>query len=85
MARRSKAGLWRLKPEYSYLLNPYPELRFTTCPVCSRKTGQKTLPVVVQILPGHLVNLNYTHRYCRLCDSLTGHKHEIDDNGRMAP
>jgi len=27
-----------------------------------------------------LINLNYTHRYCRRCNTLIGHQHEIEES-----
>jgi hypothetical protein len=78
VAKKERKRFGLLDPEYNYLLNPYPELRFTKCPVCEGKTGQRKLPLVVHVDPQNLINLNYTHRYCRRCNTLIGHKHEIE-------
>ena len=67
-----------LKPKYNFSLNPYSELRFSGCPDCHNKTGQRKLPLLVHIEPMNLIALNYTNRYCRHCDMLIGHKHEIE-------
>ena len=53
-------------------------MRFSSCPDCGRKTGQRKLPLLIQIDPMHLIALNYTCRYCRQCDMLIGHKAEIE-------
>ena len=63
---------------YSFILNPYPDMRLSRCPLCERKTGQRKLPLFVHVEPNYPIALNYTCRYCRHCDLLIGHKHEIE-------
>lgn len=67
-----------LPPKYNFSLNPYPELRFSRCPDCQKKTGQRKLPLLIHVDPKNLIALNYTNRYCSGCDMLIGHKHEIE-------
>ncbi len=67
-----------LPPKYNFSLNPYSELRFSKCPDCQNKTGQRKLPLLIHIEPKNLIALNYTNRYCHRCDMLIGHKHEIE-------
>lgn len=67
-----------LPSKYIFSLNPYPELRFSKCPVCREKTSQRKLPLLVHVEPRNLIALNYTTRYCQRCDKLIGHKHEIE-------
>jgi len=67
-----------LPPMYNFSMNPYPELRFSKCPDCQNKTGQRKLPLLVHVDPMNLIALNYTNRYCSRCDMLIGHKHEIE-------
>ena len=67
-----------LPPKYNFSLNPYPELRFSRCPDCQNKTGQRKLPLLIHVAPLNLIALNYTNRYCKHCDMLIGHKHEIE-------
>ena len=79
MARtREQTRFGDLPPRYNFSLNPYPDMRFTTCPQCRSKTGQRKLPLLIHIDPRTLIALNYTNRYCRRCDLLIGHKHEIE-------
>ena len=79
MARKEKKkGFGDLPPKYNFSLNPYPDMRFTSCPQCRAKTGQRKLPLLIHIDPIILIALNYTNRYCKRCDLLIGHKHEID-------
>ena len=65
-------------PQYNFIINPYPDMRHTSCPVCGTKTGQKKLPLVIHIEPRQLISLNYACRYCRAFDLLIAHKHEIE-------
>ncbi len=67
-----------LKPKYNFFLNPYPELRFSSCPDCQNNTGQRKLPLLIHVDPLNPIALNYTNRYCKRCDMLIGHKHEIE-------
>jgi hypothetical protein len=53
-------------------------MRFSGCPDCQAKTGQRKRPLLIYIDPEHLIALNYTNRYCSRCDMLIGHKHEIE-------
>lgn len=77
----TKAGTPRfgkLPPRYSFVLNPYPDMRISRCPFGSHKTGQRKIPLLIHIEPMHLIALNYTCRYCSVCDLLIAHKHEIE-------
>jgi hypothetical protein len=73
-----RKGFGYLPPKYNFSLNPYPELRFSKCPDCQNKTGQRTLPLLIHVEPKDFIALNYTNRYCAHCDMLIGHKHEIE-------
>jgi hypothetical protein len=78
MAKVKKRHLGGLPPKYSFMVNPYPEERVSRCPLCDRKTGQRKIPILIHVNPHHLIALNYTCRYCRDCDLLVAHKHEIE-------
>ena len=65
-------------PKYNFCLNPYSDFRFSRCPDCQNKTGQRKLPLLIHVEPKNLIALNYTNCYCRRCDLLIGHKHEIE-------
>jgi hypothetical protein len=78
MAKAKKRQLGGLPPKYSFMVNPYPEERVSRCPLCDRKTGQRKIPILIHVNPHHLIALNYTCRYCRDCDLLIAHKHEIE-------
>lgn len=78
---KGKAGsqFGNLPPQYKFILNPYPDVRFSTCPGCGRKTKQRKLPLVIHVNPHHLLALNKTCRYCPDCDLLIAHQDEIEE------
>ena len=78
MTKKRKIQIGYLEAKYHFSLNPYPELKFSKCPVCEKKTGQRKLPLLIHIEPHIMIALNYTNRYCPRCDALIGHKHEIE-------
>jgi hypothetical protein len=73
-----KKPIGLLEPQYRYFLNPYPDVKFSRCPACAAKMGQRKLPLVIHVDPRHLISLSYTHHYCGRCDILIGNKHEIE-------
>jgi len=75
---RVREQFGHLPPKYNFSLNPYSEMRFSKCPDCQNKTGQRKLPLLIHVDPKNLIALNYTNRYCDRCDMLIGHKHEIE-------
>ena len=78
MAKVKRRQLGGLPPKYSFMVNPYPEERVSRCPLCDLKTGQRKIPILIHVNPHHLIALNYTCRFCRDCDLLIAHKHEIE-------
>lgn len=79
-ARPSKEAprLGKQPPRYRFCLNPYTDVRFTTCPQCRGKTRVRKLPLVIHIDPLQLVALNKTCRYCPRCDLLIAHRDELE-------
>jgi hypothetical protein len=78
MSQKKKTRFGGLPPRYGFMLNPYPDLRISSCPRCERKTGQRKVPLLIHVAPLHLIALNYTCRFCNTCDLLIAHKHEIE-------
>lgn len=78
MAKVKQRQFGRLPPKYGFIINPYPTERVSRCPLCDLKTGQRKIPILIHVNPKHLIALNYTCRYCRDCDLLIAHKHEIE-------
>jgi hypothetical protein len=78
MTSTKKPRFGKLRPRYGFMMNPYPDQRISRCPLCEGKTGQRKVPLLIHVDPSHLVSLNYTCRYCRRCDLLAAHKHEVE-------
>jgi hypothetical protein len=78
MTDTKKSPLSQMPRKYKFVLNPYPEMRLSSCPFCDRKTGQRKIPLLIHVDPNNLISLNYTCRYCQACDLLIAHKHEIE-------
>jgi hypothetical protein len=71
--------LGKLPARYSFFLNPYPDLRFTSCPQCGAKMRQRKLPLVIHVEPHYFLALNKTCKYCPSCDLLLAHKDILED------
>jgi Calcium binding len=65
-------------PQYRFFLNPYQDVRFTSCPQCDSKMRQRKLPLVIHIDPIQLLSLNKTCRYCPHCDLLIAHQDDVE-------
>lgn len=83
MPRSKKStGMPRLgkqPPRFRFFLNPYADMRFTSCPQCRAKTRQRKLPLVIHVQPMHMISLNKTCRYCPACDLLIAHQDDLED------
>jgi hypothetical protein len=69
----------KLPPRYRFNLNPYRDARFTSCPICSQKMGQRKLPLFIHIDPMYQTLLNYTCKYCSLRNLLLVHQDRLED------
>jgi len=79
MTKKKEHSLGKLPPQYTFILNPYAEYRFTRCPGCERKMRQRKLPLFIHVDPMNPVVLNYTCRYCPDCDLLIAHQDQIEE------
>jgi hypothetical protein len=74
-------GLPRLGKQprrYHFVLNPYTDVRFTTCPRCHALTRLRKVPLVIHVDPLNPLALNKTCRYCPACDLLIVHQDELE-------
>ncbi|MGC9333737.1 MAG: plasmid pRiA4b ORF-3 family protein [Anaerolineae bacterium] len=76
--RLKSERLGKLPPLYRFILNPYTDARFTRCPSCEQKMGQRKVPLFIHVDPFHPIVLGYTCRYCPDCDLLIAHEDEIE-------
>ena len=79
MIKKKEHRPGKLPSQYTFILNPYAEYRFTRCPGCERKMRQRKLPLFIHVDPMNSVVLNYTCRYCPDCDLLIAHQDQIEE------
>lgn len=82
MGKKDEKNIPRLGKQplrYRFFLNPYRDVRFSKCPQCSNKMGQRKLPLFIHIDSKQPLLLNRTCRYCSHCDLLIAHRDELDD------
>ena len=68
----------KLPPKYRFILNPYKDARFSTCPNCSGKTLVRKVPLFIHVQPAHPTTINKHCRYCPKCDILIAHQDELE-------
>ena len=68
----------KLPPRYRFILNPYPDYRFTSCPNCEKLTKWRKFVLLVHIDPLHLLAQNIHCRFCPDCDLLIVHQDELE-------
>ena len=76
--REKGTHLGKLPPQYTFILNPYTDARFSRCPMCDQKMHQRKVPLFIHVDPFNPVVLGYTCRYCLDCDLLIAHQDQIE-------
>src|SRR6266516_5744360 len=77
--KKKRPQLGKLPRLYRFFLNPYQDVRFTSCPQRANKTRQRKLSLFIHVSPAQPVTLNKTCRYCPNCDLLIAHQDKIED------
>jgi len=75
----TRKQLGKQPPSYRFFLNPYQDVRFTTCPQCRAKTRQRKLPLVIHVDQMPTLILGKTCRYCVNCDLLIAHQDQLEE------
>jgi hypothetical protein len=68
-----------LPPRYSFILNPYTDVRLSKCPQCSRPTHQRKFPLVIVVREWGPFVLGKTCRYCSRCELVMVHQDELEE------
>lgn len=76
--RQNEVRLGKQPPRHYFFLNPYHDVRFTSCPKCGGKTKLRKFPLVIHMEGPMLLSLNKTCRYCPFCDLLIAHQNEME-------
>ncbi|MDQ3942924.1 MAG: hypothetical protein M3254_07450 [Actinomycetota bacterium] len=71
--------LGKLPPRYSFILNPYEDVRLSRCPKCEGRTRLRkfVLVILVEGFEG-LMALGKTSRFCPNCDLIMVHQDELE-------
>ncbi|AMV28376.1 hypothetical protein VT84_28490 [Gemmata sp. SH-PL17] len=75
MARKRIGGL---PARYSFILNPYSDVRLSKCPRCEKLTHMRKFPLLIDIKEYGPLALGKTCRYCSKCELIMAHKNELD-------
>ena len=80
----------KLKPRYSFLLNPYSDIRLSKCPKCERPTHPRKFALFVHVDGWGPLILGKTSRYCTRCELIIVHQDELEAElansfARLAP
>jgi tetratricopeptide (TPR) repeat protein len=65
-------------PQYDFALNPYRDMRFTTCPRCMIKTRARKFSLVIHVQPTHVLILDKICRFCDACGLLIVHQDQLE-------
>ncbi len=76
MPRKPHFG--KLRPRYRFALNPYPEVRWSSCPRCRKLTHMRKFALLIHVEEAGLVALGYTGRYCTPCEFIIAHQEELE-------
>lgn len=78
MTKPKKPRLGKLKPRYTFILNPYPNERISTCIECRKPTHPRKFPLVIGVEDFGILTLGKTCRYCAKCEIIVAHQHELE-------
>jgi hypothetical protein len=73
---RDRVG--KLAPRYSFLLNPYADVRLSKCPRCGRLTHPRKFALFIHVEGFGALILGKTCRYCTPCELVIAHKDELE-------
>jgi hypothetical protein len=77
-------------PRYSFILNPYSDIRISKCPQCSRPTFARKFALFIHFEGFGPLVLGKTCRYCSRCELIIAHQDELkaqlaDGPARLMP
>jgi len=67
-----------LAPRYSYMLNPYSDVRLSKCPKCGKLTHARKFALLIHIEAWGPLAMGKTCRYCSRCELIMVHQNELE-------
>jgi hypothetical protein len=74
----AKRRLGNLPPRYSFILNPYSDIRLSKCPQCERPTHPRKFALFIGVEQWGPLVLGKTCRYCTRCELIIAHQNELE-------
>jgi hypothetical protein len=65
-------------PRYSFILNPFSDIRVSKCPQCNRPTSARKFALFVHVDGFGPLVLGKTCRYCAKCELIVVHQDELE-------
>jgi predicted Rdx family selenoprotein len=65
-------------PRYSFILNPYSDVRVSKCPQCNRPTYARKFALFIHVDGFGPIVLGKTCRYCSRCELIVPHQDELE-------
>jgi hypothetical protein len=81
----ARQRLGKLSPRYSFLLNPYSDVRLSKCPRCERLTHPRKFVLLIDVEGWGLIALGKTCRYCTPCQLIMAHCDELEAELARSP
>jgi hypothetical protein len=79
------ARIGKREPRYSFLLNPYSDVRLSKCPQCHRLTHHRKFALFIHVDGWGPVLLGKTCRYCTPCELIMAHQDELEAELAQSP
>lgn len=74
----TKPTIGELPPRYSFILNPYTDVRLSKCPKCRRLTHLRKFALLIHVDEYGPLVLGKTCRYCTHCELIAAHADELE-------
>jgi hypothetical protein len=68
----------KLRPRYSFMLNPRAEVRLSKCPKCQKRTHLRKFALFIHVDEWGTMALGKTCRYCSACELIMAHQDELE-------
>jgi Flp pilus assembly protein TadD len=79
IVKGTRTPIGKQPPRYRFFLNPYRDVRFTTCPRCTFKTRTRKFILVIHVDPVYPLTLEKMCRYCYHCNLVILHQDQLEE------